>query len=331
LKMLMNFTTNIYDTERYTDNADLKAFYREFGFDGLELMRAGVDEYGIVRADDVIGIHLRYFITWMDLWKGNEQRLIKEFDNYDTVKNIFGGTTRETLTKAFIDNLNAPPHVLPEYLVFHVSDCQIDEAMLRRYHYGSEEVIDASIELADSFSEAIQESPVLLFENLWYPGLNMLEPELTYKLLEKVKYPKTGVMLDFGHLLNTNTALRTIDEGVDYIHKVLDMYGDLSFIKGIHLHQSLSGKFAQELIRSWKRPEGSHKDRWLSVNIFRIDTHQPFVSERVNELIGRIQPEYLVIEQLSANRYEHALNLEEQLRYLNIKVAAGREGAPPAA
>ena len=261
---------------------------------------------------------MRYFTTWMDLWTGNEQRLLNEFADYEAVQRTFGGTTREALTKAYIDNLNAPPEALPEYLVLHVSECQLAESMLRQYHYCSDEVINALIELTDSFSEFIQKSPALLFENLWYPGLNMLEPNLTSKLLNEVKYPNVGVMLDIGHLLNTNSALRTIDEGIEYIHKVLDLYGDLSFIKGVHLHQSFSGEYAEELIRTWMPSAGSYNERRLSVipHIFKIDTHQPFTSERVNELINRIQPKYLVIEQLSSNRIEHAQNLKEQLRYL---------------
>ena len=318
MKMIMNFTTSIYDTERYADNADLKSFYRELGFDGLELMRVGIDEKGIVKADDVIGIHIRYLTAWMDLWTGDTQRLLSEFGDYETVKQVYGGTTREVVTKMYIDNLNALPAATPEYLVLHVSECLLAEAMLRRYHYNCEAVINATIECVNSFSGTIQNSPVLLFENLWYSGLDMLKPDLTYKLLEKVQYPYTGVMLDIGHLLNTNTSLRTIDEGVDYIHKVLDMYGDLSFIRGIHLHQSLSGAYSEELMRTWVSPEGNYNERRYVVipHIFKIDTHQPFASNRVNELIGRIKPKYLVIEQMSSDRFEHGRNLKEQLRYL---------------
>ena len=318
MKKIINFTTSIYDTERYSDNGDLKSFYLQLGFDGLELMRVGIDEKGIVSAGDVIGLHIRYLTTWMDLWTGNTHRLLDEFGDYETVKQTYGGITREAVTQMYIDNLNAPPAANPEYLVFHVSECQLAESMLRQYHYSSEAVIDATIEIVDIFSGTIQNSPVLLFENLWYPGLDMLEPDLTYKLLEKVQYPSTGVMLDIGHLLNTNTALRTIDEGVDFVHKVLDMYSDLSFIKGIHLHQSLSGEYAKELILSWVPPDGSYNERRIAVipQVFKIDTHKPFASERVNELIGRIKPEYLVLEQMSPDRFEHERNLVEQLQYL---------------
>ena len=318
MKKIINFTTSIYDTERYADNTDLKSFYRGLGFNGLELMRVGIDEKGIVSADDVIGIHLRYFTAWMDLWTGDTQKLLSEFGDYETVKQVYGGTTREAITQMYIDNLNALPEAKAEYLVLHVSECQLAEAMKRRYHYNCEAVIDATIELVDSFIGTIQHSPVLLFENLWYPGLDMLEPALTYKLLEKVRYPYTGVMLDIGHLLNTNTKLRTIDEGVDYVHKVLDMYGDLSFIRGIHLHQSLSGAYAEELMRNWAAPGGDYNERRIAVmpHVFKIDTHQPFASEHVNELIGRIRPEYLVMEQMSSDRFEHERNLKEQLKYL---------------
>ena len=318
MKKIINFTTSEFDTGRYSDNADLKAFYGELGFDGLEVTRYGDNKDGIVRSDDIISIHMRYFTSWMDLWTGNEQRLLSEFGDYGTIQQAFGGTTREALTNAFIDNLDAPPDASPEYLVFHVSECLLADSMLRQYHYDSGEVIDATIELVDSFSDAIQGSPALLFENLWYSGLDMLEPSLTYRLLEEVKYSNAGIMFDIGHLLHTNTALRTIDEGVDYIHKTLDLYDDLSFIRGVHLHQSLSGEYAEEQKRAWTPDTGSYGDRKLAVipHIYKIDTHQPFASERVNELIERIQPEYLVLEQMSADRFEHVRKLKEQLRFL---------------
>ncbi|HCC36249.1 MAG TPA: hypothetical protein DEQ14_00765 [Treponema sp.] len=333
MKKLINFSTDIFDTKRYSNNADLKKFFGDLGFDGLELMRVGDDVNGIVCRDDVVGVHLRFFTTWMDLWTGNERRLLREFGDYSAVKEFYGGTTREALTQAFADNVTEQAEASPEYFVFHVSECQLVESILKKYHYNSEAVIDAAIGLVDSFSDVIRNLsvssggrtnagknslPLLLFENLWYPGMNMLEPDLTFRLLEKVKYPNTGVMFDIGHLLHTNTALRTLDEAVDFVHGVLDLYEDLSFIKGAHLHQALNGAYSEELTRSWTPPEGNYRERSLAAlsHIFNIDAHQPFLSCRVNEIIDRIQPGYLVIEQISSDRLEHARNLKAQLRYL---------------
>ncbi|MCL2227876.1 MAG: hypothetical protein FWB97_09680 [Oscillospiraceae bacterium] len=317
MKKIMNLTTSRFDTGRYSDNADLKSFYKEFGFDGLEVTLYDDDKEKIVLADDIIGLHMRYFSSWMDLWMGDEQRLLDEFGNFDAVRQTFGGTSGKALTQAFLENLNAlPPSASPEYLVFHISECLLAESIYRRFHYSSEAVIDAAIKLVDSFSEAV--CGVLLFENLWYSGLDMLEPRLTYRLLEGVKYRNVGIMLDIGHLLHTNMQLRTIDEGVEYIHKILDQYSDLSFIKGIHLHQSLSGEYAGNLMRTWLPSESSYADRTSQVlsHIFKIDAHQPFASGRINELIERVRPDYLVIEQISSDRSEHARNLSEQLRFL---------------
>lgn len=44
----------------------------------------------------------------------------------------------------------------------------------------------------------------LLFENLWWPGLTLKNPKLVAKLLKNVKHPNLGIMLDLGHLMNTN-------------------------------------------------------------------------------------------------------------------------------
>jgi hypothetical protein len=314
----MNFSTAWFDTERYSGNADLKTFYRSFGLDGLEVIYGGEDKDNLIAAEDVIGVHLRYFTAWMDLWKGNTKRLLEEYGDYGEIERFYGGRTSAALTEAFRHNLKFAASMSPEYLVFHVSDCLLSEAMLRRFYYSEEAVVDAAIELVNTIGEYIEGSPLLLFENLWYSGLTMLAPRLAARLLEETHYPHTGVMLDTGHLLNTNTSLRTIDEGVDYIHSVLDQYSDLSFIKGVHLHQSLSGAYSEALMKSWVPDEGSYSERRLAVlpHIFQIDTHQPFASERVSALLDRIQPEYLVLEQISSSRDEHERNLKEQMRYL---------------
>ena len=67
-----------------------------------------------------------------------------------------------------------------------------------------------------------EDGPDLLLENLWWPGLTMTDPALTGRLLDRVEYPKKGLMLDTGHLMNANRNLAGQREGVDYIHRMLD-------------------------------------------------------------------------------------------------------------
>lgn len=321
MKTIINITTCDEDLLRYKSNQDLKDFYQGYGLDGLEVLEAGVDPLGIVTPADTIGVHLRYDSGWMDLWTGNRQRLLAEFGNWETCRQVYGGHTREALLEAYHKNLRFANTLNPEYLVFHVSDCTMAESMLRQYHYSDEDVVDAAIELVNQVTDEIQGEPWLLFENLWYPGLNILRPEIVQRMLQGVRYPKTGIMLDLGHLMHTNMELRSADEAVDYFHEVLNRFDDLSPFKGVHLHQSLSGSYAKNLQKTWQPTEGSYMDRMWGIlhHIFNIDTHKPFESPRIWEVLHRLPLEYLVLEEISADREEHAHQLSQQMSVLKAE------------
>jgi len=319
MKTVMNITTCYEDTDRYRDIGDLRAFYRGFGLDGLEVLEAGPDETGLILAEDTIGVHLRYYSGWMDLWIGDKQRLLDEFQTMENVLMTYGGGDKTAIIEAYRRNIRFANTLKPEYLVFHVSECTMAESMLRRYHYTDEQVCDAVIELLNAVTDEIQGQPWLLLENLWYVGLTLERPEIVQRLLDGVRYPKTGVMLDTGHLMHTNCDLQTPDEAVDYIHSILDRYDDLRFIKGVHLHQSLSGAYARNCMTNWKQIEGTYTEQLWAVmgHIFSIDTHKPFQSHRIYELLDRLPGlEFLCLEQISGSREEHAGNLAEQVRFL---------------
>jgi hypothetical protein len=125
-------------------------------------------------------------------------------------------------------------------------------------------------------------------------------------------------MFDTGHLLHTNTALRTLDEGLSYIHGVLDRYDDISFIRGMHLHQSLTGGYVESILKNPFPVAEDYFERFGDIHqhIYRIDRHEPFLHPGVNDLIHRINPQYLVLEQISRNREEHEEGLRRQMEYL---------------
>lgn len=319
MKLTMNITTCEEDTLRYKDRTDLQAFYRSYGLDGLEVLEAGPDQHGLIHPDDTIGVHLRYYSGWMDFWLGNEQRLLSEFGSKEIWQSNYGGETRDALLQAYRSNLHFSNTLHPEYLVFHVSECTMAESMHRRYFYTDEQVCDAVIELLNQITDEIQGTPWLLLENLWYPGLTMERPEIVCRLLDGISYPKTGIMLDTGHLMHTNPDLTTVDEAVDYIHRILDRYEDLSCIKGIHLHQSLTGAYTREQMQTWKPIDGTYWEKMWNVmtHIFNIDTHRPFQSNRIKEIVDRLPGlEFLCLEEITSDREQHAGFLAEQVRYL---------------
>ena len=318
MKTIMNITTSMHDLPRYADNVDIKRFYRDIGLDGLEVMQTGEDTAGMILPEDTLGVHLRYFTAWMDLWTGNHERLLHEYDDWQTVEHTFGGRDAQALIETFRATLAFAAKLQPEYLVFHVSECHIEESMRRQYHYTDEQVIDATIDVVNAIAENIEGQPLLLFENLWYPGLTMLRPDMTAKLLAGVRYPNKGIMLDVGHLLHTNTALRSSEEALDYLYEVLEPYGNCAEIKGIHLHQTLSGELAEELRQTWQPTLKDYRQRYWDVlpHICRVDSHQPFAHPGVKALVQRVAPDYLVLEQISSDRESHLRTLKEQLAYL---------------
>ena len=322
MKLTMNITTCSEDTARYQDRNDLQNFFRSHGLDGLEVLEVGTDETGVIHPNDVLGVHLRYWSGWMDFWNANEQRLMEEYQTQENWEQVYGGNKPQALVDAYRQNIRFANTMKPEYLVFHVSECTLAESMYRKdYFYNDEEVCDAVIELLNRVVDEIEGEPWLLLENLWYPGLTMERPEIVQRLLGGVQYEKTGVMLDTGHLMHTNMELKTPDEAVDYIHSILDQYEDLSFIRGIHLHQSLTGEFAKSIRKNWKKTGGTYIAQQWDVlgNVFQLDTHRPFCSYRIHEIFSRLPGlEFVCLEQITATREENAAYLEEQMKYLKV-------------
>lgn len=324
MKTVMNITTCQEDTARYRDTADLQAFYRSFGLDGLEVLEVGPDKSGLILPQDTVGVHLKYYSSWMDLWTGNQKRLLAEYQTLDAIQSTYGGADRNALIRAYRRNIRFANQLQPEYLVFHVSECTMAESMLHQYYYTDEQVCDAAAALLNTVTSEISGMPWLLLENLWYRGLTMERPEIVQRLLDQIQYPKVGVMLDTGHLMHTNRDLENADQAVDYIHSILDRYHNLDFIKGIHLHQSLTGSFAKECMAHWAPISGTYREQMWDVmgRIFRLDTHQPFRSRRIKEIAARLpELEFLCLEQISSSREEHSQNLAAQVKYLHLEEA----------
>ncbi|MCL1879937.1 MAG: sugar phosphate isomerase/epimerase [Actinomycetia bacterium] len=319
MKKLMNMTTTHFDLPRYSSNADLKQALRKFDLDGLELMAGGTDERGIVAADDVVGVHLKYFHHWVSIWNGDVPTALAEYRDWDAVQEVFGGRDQQAIVATFQENIAFLNRYHPEYAVMHVSDVTIESCITRQHVCTDEEVITAQIELANQVFSDPGWGVTLLFENLFWSGLTMERPELVDRLLQSVDYPNCGVMLDVGHLLHTNLALRSLDEGIDYIYQVLSRYDNLDFIKGVHLHQSLSGEYAKSVIDRPFTVSGDYQTRALAVlgHVLKVDSHQPFVSDRIPALIDYINPEYLVFELITSSREEHERLLAEQISCFN--------------
>lgn len=317
MKTLFNITTNEFDLLRYTSSKDVAEDLK--GFDGLELMCYDPDPSGLVLPEFVTGVHMSFFSYWLDFWLGNEEPLMKEFDTMENCEKHYGGLNRMALLDRFRRDLEKAKIYGSEYVVFHVADCSTQEVFSRRFIHSDEEVIEHTCLLLNELFADIKDGPLLLLENLWYPGFDFTKPEITRRLLQGIKYKNKGIMLDTGHLLHTNNALRTQEEGVAYINRQLDLHVDLlGMVKGVHLNQSLSGKYAQHAQQHPPELSPVYADRqWqLLEYVMKIDYHKPFTCSGVSDLVKRIAPDYLIFEFMSENRAQQQEYLRQQKKAL---------------
>ena len=292
---LVNISNYTSDIELINNNPIvLKNFLQQHKLDGLELMFCDTWDERLHPAEVVQGVHLRYWPTWLDFWRGDKEELLKEFGSADKIIACYGGLSREAWLNIYRENIRTAVKTDAQYLVFHVSHARIPEIFSWQFSASDSEVIEATIELVNELAAEIPPDVALLFENLWWPGLTLKNPTLVAKLLENVKHPNVGIMLDTGHLMNTNQDLQSEAEGIDYILSILHNLGEYSsYVRGVHLHKSLSGEYMKQ---SLSQKTEKYDMTEIMYYVLNIDQHQPFATSEVQRLIAYIQPEFLVHE-----------------------------------
>lgn len=321
MKTLFNVTTSYEDTDRFADESDFRAFAQSF--DGVEVMEVGPDERGIIPADLTVGVHLGYFVTWYDFWRGNEAGLVKEYGSLEEAYAQMRGSEPHVIVDRIKRDMEFAHAKGAEYVVFHVSESTILENYTFCYGHSDEEIVDAAAEILNEAFAEEDGSIALLMENQWQAGLTFLRPEIAQRLLDRVEYPNKGFMLDTGHLMHTNFDLESQEEALAYVNGIVDRNeAILPYVRGVHFHQSLTGKYCESVQANPPVLAESYTDRyWQSFgHAFAVDKHQPWIAQGVGALIERIDPEYLVWEFISGTREEHQ-------RMIDVQRAAFESGA----
>jgi len=301
--------------EYFKSQDDIRTFAKAHGCDGIELQIIEPIEESFLQASFIKGIHLSFYNCFMDFWLGNEANLIKEYGSLEVAYQFYGGTDKSAIINKYRKELDRAKRYGVRYVVFHVSEVTIEQCYTREYTYTDEEVIDAACELINSLLDGYDYEFDFLMENLWWPGLNFMRPEMTKRLLAGVHYQHKGLMLDTGHLMNTNTALRTQVAASQYINEVLDANEEIiPLIKGMHLNASLSGEYVEEeqvIPQSFSSDYETKRNETFS-HIFKIDQHRPFTDQGRQRIVDRVAPEYLTHELITMSKAELAAYLTQQ-------------------
>ena len=293
----------------------LPAILQELGLDGIEFMLCAPWDRTLFPPACIKGVHLLFWPTWVDFWRGDRTSLMAEFGSEDNIRGYYGSLDVADWVEGWRENLRRASECQPQYLVFHVAHNCTSEMYTRAFSVTDEEVIRAAIELVNAIAGEIPRGCKLLFENLWWPGLPFQNPQLAAELLARVSYPDTGFMLDTGHLMNTNLDLQSEAEGAAYVQKIYHELGELGKrVYGIHLHQSLSGAYTREMMRrhvGWKTPLD-----WQTAMdyVMHVDQHQPFHTDAARRIVETVQPMYLVHEFQHRSRDDLVSKLHIQQR-----------------
>lgn len=328
MKKTINITDSRWDEERFRDGQDAADFARKLGFDGLELMHLPGEDPSFFLPESVIGVHLRYPNDWVDLWNRNNAGLELEYGSLAQAEKVFGGLEREVILEQLRKDLELAQSLHASYVVFHVCNVNTRELYSYEFSHTDEEVVDATAELVNTLLDGKHYEFEFLMENLWWPGLTMTRPEITKRLLSQIHYPRKGIMLDTGHLMHMNLDLSTQEEAIAYILDQVDAHKELvSWIRGMHLNQSLTGDYVRQLLKH--REENlarSYEERAgeCYTHIFQIDSHLPFTSPQTSRLVERIQPEYLTFELITCDLEEHERKLRQQIEALEARSLPGR-------
>ncbi len=301
----VNFPISQYCIKPYGTWENLREKVLALGLDGVE---------AIVDPDDLAtdfpeklasGYHMVFYPDWLDFWRQDEEKLLRKFGSWEKVDKIYRGTKPEDLLKQFQDDLAYGQKLNTPYMVFHVSDVSLEEGYTYRWLHTNREVLDGAIEFINHLLWKVEPTFDFLVENQWWPGFTFTEPEETEYLLSRIEYPRVGVMLDTGHLMNANTAIRNQAEGIDWVLENIEKHGELAKrVYGIHFHQSVSGAYVRA--HTGKAPDGFngeyfHDFAYSYPHIQSIDRHLPWTDPDCVKILDAVQPKYLTHE-LSARK-----------------------------
>lgn len=310
MKHLFNYCAiDWYEKELQERDIKLADIVQKLGVDGIEQLIYQVEPTPYSYKTLTVGVHLNYWPYWMDFWLKNVKRMRQQFPGVRERTEYFKQAMSTDEWLAVIRrNINVALSEAPEYLVWHVGEATNYDAYTWDFYYKDKEVLQAAADVFNSVADEIPAQVTVLFENLWWPGLRLTNVRNVKYFFDHIKRKNVGIMLDTGHLMNTNPNLRSEAEGADYVCHIVDKLGALAeLIQGVHLNCSLSGAYQREF--KHELPKNLTKLQVMR-HIAAIDQHKPFTTQAAKQILDCVQPKYV----------NHELNYEN-LQDLQDKVA----------
>lgn len=300
-------------------NEFLEKFNSLENIDGIESVLCNdisVKEY---KRFPLKGGHLIYFPTWLEFWKEDKKKVLEDFSNEESLKNYFGSLDKNILIEIYKEQFEMAKKLQVEYMVFHVSHVRPRDIFTFEYDYTSLEVLEESLKIINEVFKG--EGPLLLFENLPWPGLTLKNYEETKYFFEKVQYEKKGFLLDFSHMICTEKKIKNYSEADKFIlNKIKELKELKSKVYGVHVNgvdfnNYLDEDFGKKL-EEWEK--GDKIERfYLEMNhIKKIDSHKVYKGDVYRILQELSQVKYINLELNISSVSQINETVKSQLKYL---------------
>lgn len=326
---LVDFSVHPSDLKRLEGGwKGLKKYIEVSEADGLELLIGYESASNDIPKEIVKSIHLPFWITWLDVWRKGEQGLKAYFPpmSADHIQYCCGGSNQHEMIATQKKLWELAAEFQPKQAVMHAAHVELEHAFTRKFTYTDEEVLRNFADLlnrtAQEFSNG--EPPCVIgIENLWWPGLNFGNSAVTDDFAGSLNFDQWNLVLDTGHLMNTNPKLRCEDEAVDFVLEKLSQLsvGVRGRIKSMHLNLSLSGEYQMQQIRNGLPADWTnlpHGEKYSSArnHVLKIDQHLPFQSSRVKEIVEMVRPHTVIHEFITPTMAEYDELLKQQVGLL---------------
>ncbi len=101
-------------------------FINKWQFDGIELLPVGDYPFARIPKELIHGMHLRFFVILRHIMQNDQQGLVDMFGSPADVQRLYGGTDRQCIIDAYVDQFELAHRLGCEYVVFHQSNANWD-------------------------------------------------------------------------------------------------------------------------------------------------------------------------------------------------------------
>lgn len=303
---------------------ELDKILQEYQLDGIETMTGGFYDPENIETVNPVGHHLLYFPSWLHMWLEDKEELIKEFESLEKAVEVYGGWGRQRLIEFYKNEFLDSIKMGAEYMVFHVAHVGLDEVFGDNFKYGNKEVLAYTVELLNEVFKDVKDGPILLLENLWWPGMDLLNEIETKEFLNQINYPNKGIMLDISHLTLTDKNIKNFETVEKYIGDIILNSPILKkHIRGIHLNATFPFLYRKNKLEANKKKIAITKNRMdrygiIIDHITNLDSHEIYNDNSINRILEKLDIEYLVYEFKWKDKNQLLKNLKNQNKVLLI-------------